>query len=149
MRDLVLTVLGGLLIAFGAHQIARGGLRWRSLSVAGHELDVAAKLPPGDALADELHLRARARIEAYIRDRGPWHSRPGLAFTAAAIEFAGGVGSVAVALFVDGGWFFLLLAVAFFLGAVEAASRAIAPKEATAHAPAGSSSGGTDARAGD
>lgn len=121
----MLTVLAGVLVAFAAHQIARGGWRWRSLSVAGHELDVAAKLPPDDVLADELRAQARTRLERYTRDRGPWYRRPALAVAVAVLEFGAGIGAVVVAVDGGGGGIFLVLAIALFVGAIEVASRAL------------------------
>jgi hypothetical protein len=49
-----------------AHLIARGGRRWRSLSVARHELEVANLLNHAPELADRLRLVAHGRLERYL-----------------------------------------------------------------------------------
>jgi len=47
-------------------QVAGRGIRWRALTLAGHELDIAAKLSPRDPHARALRHRAAKRLEKYL-----------------------------------------------------------------------------------
>lgn len=80
--------------AVALQQLAKGGLRWRELTVAGHELDVAEKL--GDTeLARELRSTAEARVTKYLQQ--PRMTRSELArsaVAAATLVFALGVAAV-------------------------------------------------------
>lgn len=67
MGQLLLAVLTGVLIAAGGQQLAKGGIRWRRLTIARHELETAKLLDNHD-LAGRLRSRAHGRIEKYLAE---------------------------------------------------------------------------------
>lgn len=60
-------VLAGIAL-WWVQQVAQRGVRWRALTLAGHELDVAAKLEHDDPHAVELRRRAGARLDRYLTE---------------------------------------------------------------------------------
>lgn len=71
MSDEILKVILGLALAYGSAQFAKGGLRWRALNQAKHELEVAQALPSEHPLAIQLHERALGRLERYLHEPTP------------------------------------------------------------------------------
>ncbi|GAB3243091.1 hypothetical protein [Nocardioides dilutus] len=55
-------------VGWFVQQILSRGIRWRALTLAGHELDVAAKLSDDDPQGEALRQRAATRLEKYLRE---------------------------------------------------------------------------------
>ena len=66
---------GVVLTGWLLQQIGKGGRRWRSLTTANHELEVASRLPEDHPLAKRLREAAESKLERYLREpvpgRGP------------------------------------------------------------------------------
>lgn len=67
----IAVVASGVIVAtlgWYLQQILARGTRWRALALAGHELDVAAKLDKSSPHRVALQERAAARLDMYLRD---------------------------------------------------------------------------------
>ena len=60
------SVISGIVLTLVAHFIARGSRRFRLLSVARHELEVAELLDDAPELAVRVRQTAHARLERYL-----------------------------------------------------------------------------------
>lgn len=61
----------GALLAWIAQQIAKGNPRWRALTVAARELEVASQFPDDDELHQQLTEQARKKVRQYLRRYEP------------------------------------------------------------------------------
>jgi len=68
MGNVVLGVLVAVATGWFLQQLAKGGLRWRALTVANHELEAASRLAEDSVLALQLTKRAESRLETYLRE---------------------------------------------------------------------------------
>lgn len=62
---------GVVITGWVLQQFGKGGRRWRSLTIAGHELDVANRLPDDHPLARRLREAAEAKVDRYLREPTP------------------------------------------------------------------------------
>lgn len=94
MANLLIGAVAAVVTGWLLHELAKGGRRWRALTVANRELEVAQRLEPGSDLERALTMKAHGRIERYLRPRDftRWTATANLVVTALT-ALAAGVGA--------------------------------------------------------